>query len=79
MLLIILFTIFVVQNTEPVQMKIFFWQISELPKIILLTVTLVIGVLAGIIIAAIMNKQKKRNEKELKPLNGVTSKEVGKI
>lgn len=73
MLLIILFTIFVVQNTEPVSMQLFFWHIAELPKIILLTVTLVIGIVLGFIISAVMNKQKKQKEEKLKPLDSITT------
>lgn len=59
MLLIILFTIFVVQNTEPVSMHVFFWRIEELPKITLLIVTLVVGIIMGVIISTFINR--KRN------------------
>lgn len=79
MLLIILFTIFVVQNTEPVSMQVFFWHISELPKIILLTVTLVVGAVLGIIMSAVFNKQKKHKEEDLTTLNSVTRDESKKI
>ncbi len=78
MLLIVLFTIFVVQNTEPVNMQLFFWHIAELPKIILLTVTLVIGVLLGFIITSVLNKQKKHAEEKLKPMSSVISGEEKK-
>ena len=74
MLLIILFTIFVVQNTEAVSLKVFFWHIAELPKIILLVVTLVIGIVLGFIISAMFNKKKITPEK-LKTLNSTTNEE----
>ncbi|MDO8550790.1 MAG: lipopolysaccharide assembly protein LapA domain-containing protein [Ignavibacteria bacterium] len=63
MILIILFTIFVVQNTEPVDMTVFFWRIEQLPKIILLTVILVIGIISGILISAFINRKKKEKVK----------------
>ena len=78
MVLIILFTIFVVQNTEPVSLQVFFWHIAELPKIILLTVTLALGVIFGFIISAVLNRRKK-NEIELKSLKSVPSAESKKV
>ncbi len=73
MILIILFTIFVVQNTEPVSLQVFFWHVAELPKIILLTVTLVIGVILGFIISTVLNKHKNNEKNNLKPFKSVTS------
>ena len=64
MLLIVLFTIFVVQNTEPVNMQVFFWRIEDLPKIVLLTVTLVFGIILGIFISTFINKKKKDGNKK---------------
>jgi uncharacterized integral membrane protein len=65
MLLIVFFTIFVVQNTEPVAMQVFFWRFEELPKIILLVVTLVVGIILGILISTFFSR-KKKDEKEVK-------------
>ena len=62
-LLIILFTIFVVQNTEPVNMQVFFWRIEELPKIILLIVTLAVGIILGVFISTFVNRKRKNEEK----------------
>jgi len=62
MLLIVLFTIFVVQNTEAINMQIFFWRIEELPKIVLLTITLVFGIILGIFISTFINRKKKDEE-----------------
>jgi uncharacterized integral membrane protein len=64
MLLIVLFTIFVVQNTEPVNMQVFFWRIEDLPKIVLLTITLVFGIILGIFISTFINKKKKEKDKK---------------
>jgi uncharacterized integral membrane protein len=65
MLLILFFTIFVVQNTEPVTMQVFFWRFDELPKIIVLIVTLVFGIILGILISTFISR-KKRDTKEIK-------------
>ncbi|HEX9740287.1 MAG TPA: LapA family protein [Ignavibacteriaceae bacterium] len=65
-LLIILFTIFVVQNTEPVSMRVFIWHINELPKIVLLTITLLVGIILGIFISAFINKKKKDDKTDQK-------------
>lgn len=64
LVLIILFTIFVVQNTEPVVMQVFFWRIENLPKIVLLTVTLVFGILLGVLISALTNRKKLEEDKK---------------
>jgi uncharacterized integral membrane protein len=71
MLLIVLFTIFVVQNTEPIVMQVFFWKIVDLPKIVLLVVTLVVGIILGILITSLFNRKKKVEVKkdELAGLN----------
>ncbi len=79
MILIILFTIFVVQNTEPLSLQVFFWHIAELPKIILLTGTLMIGVILGFIISAVLNKRKNNVKNNSKPLRYVTTPEREKI
>jgi uncharacterized integral membrane protein len=79
LLLIVLFTIFVVQNTEPVSMQLFFWHIAELPKIILLTVTLVVGIVLGFILSAVMNKKKKLPLEKTKPVSSVIPDEPKKF
>jgi len=58
MVFIVMFTIFVVQNTEPISMQVYFWQIETLPKIILLIVTLVLGIIMGIFISSFTNRKK---------------------
>ncbi len=74
MILIILFTIFVVQNTEPVNLQIFFWHVAELPKIILLVVTLVFGIMLGIFITTFFNRKKKNKDE-----NAVKLKDENKL
>jgi|GEM_PF-401113 len=58
MILIVLFTVFVAQNTEPVNLRLFLWQIEQFPKIILLVVTLVLGIFIGIFISAFFGRKK---------------------
>jgi uncharacterized integral membrane protein len=76
MLLIVLFTIFVVQNTEPVSMQAFFWRIEELPKIILLIVTLVLGIIMGIFISTFINRKKKVKDVDKKEIMEVKKENV---
>ena len=66
MLLIVLFTIFVVQNTSPnIDMDFLFWRIEGIPKIILLIVTLVFGIIMGVLISTFLSR-KQLGEKEEK-------------
>jgi uncharacterized integral membrane protein len=64
MILLVLFTIFVTQNTESTEVIVFFWPLV-LPKIVLLIITLVIGGIAGLMAAALINKKEIEKEKEL--------------
>ena len=58
MVLIVLLTIFVSQNTEQVPINAFFWKL-EIPKIVLISLTGLTGVILGLILASIFDKQKK--------------------
>lgn len=69
MILLILFTIFVTENTEEVGVMLFFWPIM-LSKIVLLIITLVVGFVLGLITAALSERkhtkiirEKEENEK----------------
>ena len=68
LILLILFTIFVTQNTEPTIMNVFFWTI-EMPKIVLLIITLVIGVVLGLIAVTVFSSNKKKTGLETENLN----------
>jgi uncharacterized integral membrane protein len=63
LVLLILFTIFVAQNTEQTIMNVFFWTI-EMPKIVLLIITLVIGVILGLIAVTVFSRSDKKKIKE---------------
>jgi uncharacterized integral membrane protein len=70
LILLILFTIFVTQNTEQTIMNVFFWTV-EMPKIVLLIITLVIGVVLGLIaVTAFSNSNKKKIKMETENLFG---------
>ncbi|MGM0383451.1 MAG: lipopolysaccharide assembly protein LapA domain-containing protein [Thermodesulfobacteriota bacterium] len=57
--LIVLFLIILVQNIQPVTLRLFFWKIG-MPQIILIPLTMAIGFVVGLIVAkATSNKTKK--------------------
>lgn len=58
MILIVLFTFFVSQNTEVVEINAFFWKF-QMSKIVLISLTGLVGLIFGFILAGIINKQKK--------------------
>ena len=58
MILIVLFTFFVSQNTEIVEINAFFWKF-QMSKIVLISLTGLVGLILGFILASIFNKQKK--------------------
>ena len=62
MILIVLFTIFVSQNTNIVDINAFFWKF-EMSKIVLISLTGLVGLILGFILASIFNKQKKFEKK----------------
>jgi uncharacterized integral membrane protein len=61
MVLVVLFTIFVSQNTEIVDINAFFWKF-QMSKIVLISLTGLVGVILGFILASIFNKQKKTDK-----------------
>lgn len=66
MVLVILFTIFVSQNSSDLTINILFWKL-ELPGILLLLLTGLFGIIIGIILALILSKAPKTNEKDKLP------------
>jgi uncharacterized integral membrane protein len=65
-ILVVLFTIFITQNTEVITIKAFFWQF-EMSAIVLITLIGLIGVSVGFILAKIfeVSERRKRKSKEL--------------
>lgn len=47
MAIALLITLFVIQNWEPVSVRLLFWRV-ELPRVVMVSVLLVIGFLAGL-------------------------------
>ena len=69
LVLLILFTIFVSKNTQEVDVWFFFWPIN-ISKIVLLILTLVIGVIIGLLTSSFFNKAKgKKSETSLDESN----------
>ena len=65
MILVILFTIFVSQNTAVIMVKAYFWKF-EMSTIVLISITGFVGIILGFIIAKIFDrpKIKQKNKKE---------------
>jgi uncharacterized integral membrane protein len=60
MILVVLFTIFVSQNTSVIPVNIYFWQV-EMSVIVLMSLSVLIGVILGFILLKIFeHKEKKR-------------------
>jgi uncharacterized integral membrane protein len=55
---IVLFLIFLIQNTQVVTLHLYFWKIS-MSQIILLPLTLIIGFLLGYVVATFMKKDRE--------------------
>lgn len=62
--LVVLFVIVTVQNTEVVSFSLLFWKI-RMSRIVLLLITFVIGVVAGYVLCAIRNRSAASSGKEL--------------
>ena len=58
LILIILFTIFVSQNTRIIQIDFLFWSIA-MSAIVLISLMMLIGVIAGFIIATMFDRPSK--------------------
>jgi uncharacterized integral membrane protein len=62
-MLIVLFTIFVTQNTNDFQLNVFFWQFT-FPGILAFVITGAAGVLIGLILGSIFHSSKKKKSKQ---------------
>ncbi len=63
MVIIVLFTIFVTQNTEVVSVNAFFWKF-EMSLIVLMTLSCLIGAIAGFILLKVFTDSDKRKDKK---------------
>lgn len=54
----VLFLIFLFQNMDEVALRLYFWQVS-MPKIILVPLAILIGFVAGFVVAKIGGKDRK--------------------
>ncbi len=67
LILIVLVTILVAQNTEPVQTQLLFWTLA-MPYAFLLFVTAVVGFLVGVLVTLVtVRKKKKSRPAEMPP------------
>jgi uncharacterized integral membrane protein len=60
LVLITLFLIILIQNIQPVTLRLFFWKVG-MPQVILIPLTMAIGFVVGFIIAKVTgNKTRKK-------------------
>jgi uncharacterized integral membrane protein len=59
LVLIVLLVILLIQNTQAVSLKIYFWKIS-MPEFILIPVVLAIGFIAGYLVAIMTGRSRKK-------------------
>lgn len=57
----VLITILIIQNTHSVVLKIFFWQ-PEIPLIILIGIILIIGFIAGVFVKSVAGAVSKKKD-----------------
>jgi len=61
----VLFVIFLFQNMDEVALRVYFWQVS-MPKVILVPLAILIGFVAGFVVAKITGRPRKpATEKDL--------------
>jgi uncharacterized integral membrane protein len=61
----VLFVIFLFQNMDDVALRLYFWQVS-MPKIILVPLAILVGFVAGFVVAKITGRPRKpATEKDL--------------
>jgi len=65
LILIALFVILSLQNVEIIPVHFLFWKV-DISKLLLLIITLVIGILIGMIIPGFLKKSKKEEQIEVK-------------
>jgi uncharacterized integral membrane protein len=65
LILLALFIIVCIQNVEIIPVHFLFWKV-EISKLLLLIITLVVGMLIGMMIPGFFTKSEKENPKEIK-------------
>ncbi len=74
MIIIILFTVFVSQNTDIVPINVLLWKL-EMSTIVLISITFLVGVIIGFILVSMFSVPKKKE----KPENNISEeKKLGK-
>ncbi len=68
MVIIVLFTIFVTQNTEVIAVNAFFWKF-EMSLIVLMTLSCLLGAIVGFILLKVFSGSDKRKNKKEIPAN----------
>ncbi len=58
MLLIVLFTVFVSENTAIISVNVFFWKV-ELSTIVVISISFLIGMILGFVIISLFSAPKK--------------------
>jgi len=59
--IVVLVVILLLQNSDVVSLKIFFWEVS-MSRIIFFPILIVIGFIAGFVVAKVVPKRKERKE-----------------
>jgi uncharacterized integral membrane protein len=62
LIIVFLFTIFVSQNTEVITINVLLWTVN-MSRIVLISLTLLFGVLIGFIIASMASSSQKKKQK----------------
>jgi len=65
LVLITLFLIILIQNIQPVTLRLFFWKVG-MPQIILMPLTMAIGFIAGFIVAKVTGNKTRSEAPRLK-------------
>ena len=63
MILVILFTVFVSQNTDMINVRVFLWKF-QMSTIVLMSISFFIGIILGFIVSAIFGSPKEKNSNE---------------
>jgi uncharacterized integral membrane protein len=68
MVIIVLFTIFVTQNTEVITVNAFFWKF-DMSLIVLMTLSCLLGAIVGFILLKVFTASTKQKDKKEIPAN----------
>lgn len=79
LILALLLVIFTLQNTDPVNLSLFFWDLSDVPLALTLIITLIIGFIAALIIFyPRIWKLKAKIKQQQKELDKIAEDTIGK-